>query len=142
MAPSAGPGRRNRGATLSEVALGTLIFAIFSLGTLALLIRCNQLNHQDSSLSQVNSLSEGLMEELVMLARTEDGFQSLASQPLRPAGDPDYVYAVDVSTPMSGLKKVSLSLYYHDPQGGPASIDTARPNLGLATCLGTAVEQP
>lgn len=124
------------------MALGTLIFALFSLGTLALLIRCNQLNHQDSSLSQVNSLSEGLMEELVMLARSEDGFQKLDSLSLRPAGDPNYVYAVDVSAPMSGLKRVTLVLYYHDPQGSAAAIDTTRPNLGLATSLGTALEQP
>ncbi|MBS2040566.1 hypothetical protein JST97_36605 [bacterium] len=135
-------GRAHRGATLSEVALGTFIFAVFSLGVLALLIRCNQLSHQDKSLSQVNTLSEGLMEELVMLARSEDGFQKLASQSLRPANDPDYVYAVDVSSAMSGLKKVTLLLYYHDSQGSPAAIDTARPNLGLAVCLGTALEQP
>ena len=134
--------RQSRGATLAEVALGTFIFAVFSLGVLALLIRCNQLNHQDKSLSQVNSLSEGLMEELVMLARSEGGFQNLASQSLRPAGDPDYLYSVEVSTPMTGLKKVTLLLYYHDPAGSAAAIDTARPNLGLATCLGTAVEQP
>ncbi len=131
-----------RGATLSEVALGTFIFALFSLGVLALLVRCNQLSHQDKSLSQVNTLSEGLMEELVMLARSEDGFSNLASQSLRPAGDPDYVYSVEVSSPMSGLKKVSLMLYYHDPLGSPVAIDRARPNSGLAVCLGTAVEQP
>lgn len=135
-------GRDRSGATLSEVALGTFIFAVFSLGVLALLVRCNQLSHQDKSLSQVNTLSEGLMEELVMLARSEDGFTSLASQSLRPSADPDYLYAVDVSSPMSGLKKVTLLLYYHDPVGSPAAIDTARPNLGLAVCLGTAVEQP
>lgn len=135
-------GRRRRGATLSEVALGTFIFAIFSLGVLALLVRCNQLSHQDKSLSQVNTLSEGLMEELVMAARSEDGFQKLASQSLRPASDPNYVYSVDISAPMSGLKKVTLLLYYHDSQGSPAAIDTARPNSGLAVCLGTAVEQP
>ena len=88
-------GRARKGATLSEVALGTFIFAVFSLGVLALLVRCNQLSQQDKSLSQVNTLSEGLMEELVMVARSEDGFQKLDSQSLRPTTDPEYVYAVE-----------------------------------------------
>lgn len=131
-----------RGASLAEVALGTLIFAMFSLGMLGLLTRSNQLNQQDRQLSQINSLSEGLMEELVMLGRTEEGYANLSSMPLRASQDPDYIYAVEVSDQGMGLKKVSLLLYYHDPGGSPLAVDLRRPRGGLAVCLGTSLEQP
>lgn len=133
---------RRRGASLAEVALGTLIFAMFSLGMLGLLTRSNQLNQQDRQLSQVNSLSEALMEELVMLGRTEEGYSALTTTPLRPSQDPDYVYAVQVSDQGPGLKKVSLLLYFHDPGGAPVAVDIRRPRGGLAVCLGTSLEQP
>lgn len=57
-----------RGASLAEVALGTFIFAVFSLAILALLVRSKQLDTTDKTMSQVNSLSEALMEEVVMSA--------------------------------------------------------------------------
>ncbi len=131
-----------RGATLAEVVLGTFIFAVFSLAMLGLLTRSNQLNQQDRQLSQINSLSEGIMEELVMMGRSETGYAALADMPLRPSQDPDYVYAVQVNASNLGLKKVSLLLYYHDAAGSPIAIDTRRPHGGLAVCLGTALEEP
>lgn len=130
------------GASLAEVALGTFIFAVFSLAILALLVRSKQLDTSDKTMSQVNSLSEALMEEVVMAARTADGFAALATTGLIASQDPDYVYALDVVTTAPGLKKVSLLLYYHDPLGPPTAIDSNRPNGALALCLGTALEQP
>ncbi len=132
-----------KGATLAEVIVGMLVFSLFALAVLGMLAMAADLNQRDTEINQVNQLSQGLMEEAVMAARSQEGYQQLRPLGLRPCADPRFLYALEVEEQTDGpevlgLKKVSVLLYYTDP-ANPTVPDPRRP---LATCLGTQVEAP
>lgn len=131
-----------RGSTLAEVIVGILVFSLFALALLGVMGQSVQLNRRGKELQQVHSLTEGYLEELIMLGRTPVGYAALASQALRPCPDADYVYATEVSELNPGLKKVCVMVYHHDSYGSAAAIDPRRPNGGLALCLSSLLEQP
>ena len=140
--PSANDRKRVRGSTLAEVAVGMLVFSLFALALLGVMAQSAQLNRRGRELQQVHSLTEGYLEEAIMVARTPAGYLGLAAQALRPCQDSNYVYSMDVTEPNPGLKKICIMVYHHDPHGTSTAIDPARPNSGLALCLSSLVEQP
>lgn len=129
---------------MAEIVVGLLVFSVFALAVLAMLGSSANLNQRGTELNQINQLSQGLMEQAVMAARSQAGYQQLQSLGLRPCpADPRFLYALEVDeqtqgTEVLGLKKVSVLLYFADPEN-PAIPDQRRP---LATCLGTQVEAP
>lgn len=132
-----------KGATLAEVIVGLLVFTLFALAVLAMLGTSANLNQRGTEMNQINHLSQGLMEEAVMAARSQTGYQKLQSLGLRPCADARFLYALEVEEQTQGpevlgLKKVSVLIYFADPEN-PAIPDKRRP---LATCLGTQVEAP
>ena len=137
--------RRNplhRGATLAEVIFGILIFSIFVFGVLGTLGQSAHLNLRDKEVNQVSTLTQGYLEQTIMLAHSKSGYYALTHQGYTAANDSDFIYALDVSQPMPGSKKVAVLLYYHDPSDGPLVVDPRRPNSGLALCLSTLVIEP
>lgn len=135
--------RRARcGATLAEAVFGTVIFALFALGVLGTLGQSAHLNVRDKEVNQVNSLTQGYLEQLVMQAKTKAGYFKLAPMALRSADDPYYLYAVDIAHTMPGTTRIAVLLYYHDPVTPATTIDVRRPNGGMALCLSTLVEEP
>jgi Tfp pilus assembly protein PilV len=135
-----------RGSTLAEVIVGLLVFSLFALAILGMLARAAELSQRDAEINQVNQLCTGLLEQTLIVAREAQGYQDLASSPLRAAPDPRYLYAVDVREWTQGhealnLKKVQVLLYYADP-GDPDQPDPRRARGGLALCLGTDVQAP
>jgi len=136
-------GMSRSGATLAEVIVGLLVFSLFALAVLGMLGMAANLNRRGAEVNQLNQLSQGLMEEAVLAARSQAGYQELKSLSLRPCVDPRYLYALEVEEQTQagealGLKKISVLLYYSDPEN-PAIVDKRRPQ---ATCLGTQVEAP
>jgi Tfp pilus assembly protein PilV len=132
-----------QGSTLSEVLLAILVFALFSFGMMGVLGQSASLNSRDREVNQSTLLAQGLVEQLVMVSREVNGYQTTVSKGYTQCADPDFVYALDVSETIPGTKKVSVMLYYHDrADGSPISVDPRRVNQGLAICLSTIVEKP
>src|SRR5688572_3496722 len=110
-----------KGATLAEIVVGLLVFSLFALAVLAMLGSSAHLNQRGTELNQIHQLSQGIMEEAVMAARSQDGYQQLQSLGLRPCADARFLYALEVEeqtqgTEVLGLKKLSVLLYFADPE--------------------------
>ena len=133
---------KRHGATLAEVVFGIMIFALFVFGVLGTLGQSAHLNVRDKEVNQVNSLTQGYLEQIVMQAKTRPGYYQLASSGLRASDDPDFIYALDVRPGFPGTTKVAVLLYYHDPSGPALTPDPRRPRGGLALCLSTLVGEP
>ncbi|MFA7482239.1 MAG: hypothetical protein WC314_17160 [Vulcanimicrobiota bacterium] len=131
----------SRASTLAEVLIGMVVLSIAVLALLGILIQSSYLDRADATSTEVLAIAEGLLEVSLAQVQDRDGFQGIAAISLTPADNPDYLYERRVSELTSGLKKLSISLYYADP-GDPTLPDPQRGQDGHALTLSVTVTEP
>lgn len=129
------------GATLAEVLIGLALFIVFSLAILAVLIQSAKLDRREEENTAISALGQMLLEERINQARTMQGYQSLANAGLSPSGDPGFLYDAEVVDVSDGLKKVTVTVYFADPDS-PGVRDARRPRNGQALTLSVILGEP
>ena len=130
-----------QGATLAEVMIGLLVFAIFTLAITATLIQAARLEQKEEENTHVTFVAQRLIEQRVDEARTPTGYANLANVPVSPAPEAGFLYQQEVVELTPGLKKITVSLFYVDREN-PAVVDAGRPRGGEALTLGVTVGEP
>lgn len=135
------PSDHKNGATLAEVLIGLALFIVFSLAILAVLIQSAKLDRREAENTAISALGQMLLEERINRARTMEGYQALAGVGLSPTGDPDFLYDAEVVDVSDGLKKVTVTVYFADPDS-PGVRDATRPRSGQALTLSVILGEP
>lgn len=121
--------------------VGLALFAVASLAILGLIIQSAKLDVKEEENTQISAVAQQLMELEVDKARDHEGYDSLANVLLTPTSDPDYLYEETVTDVSDGLKKVTVTLYYADPNN-PNTADITRPKAGECFTLSTIIGEP
>ena len=130
-----------KASTLAEVLIGMAVLTLVVIAVLGILIQSSYLEQTDTEQTRVLAMAEGLVEARVDDARVLENFQNLQSISLTPCVDPDFLYKQVVTEMPLGLKKVSISVFYADPNN-PTQPDTSRNRGGEALTLSVAIAEP
>jgi hypothetical protein len=130
-----------KASTLAEVLIGMAVLTLVVIAVLGILIQTSYLEQTDTEQTQVLALAEGLMEERVDETRVLETFRELESVSLTPCVNPDFLYEQVVTDMPLGMKKISISIFYADPND-PTQPDTSKSRGGHALTLSVAIAEP
>ena len=133
--------RKLRASTIAEVLVGMVVLSMVVLAVLGILIQSSYLERTDGEQTEVLAITQGILEQRIDEARLKQGFQDLASLPLSPCVEPEFLYEQEVQELELGLKKLSVSVYYAD-RSNPGVPDSSRVRQGHALTLSVTLVEP
>jgi type II secretory pathway pseudopilin PulG len=128
-------------STLAEVLVAMVVLTIVVLAVLGILIQSSYLEQNDVKQTEILALAQGLLESRVDDARVLEGFQDLESIALTPCINPDYLYEQLVSDMPLGMKRISVTIFFADPNN-PTQPDPSLSRGGHALTLSVAIAEP
>lgn len=133
--------KSSQASTLAEVLIGMVVLTLVILAVLGILIQSSYLEQTDSEQTEVLALAQGLLEARVDEARVLENFHSLSSVSITPCEDPNYLYEQSVRDLPMGVKKITVSIFYANPND-PSVPDPNREHGGRALTLSVSLAEP
>ncbi|MCA9777519.1 MAG: hypothetical protein KC800_12405 [Candidatus Eremiobacteraeota bacterium] len=133
--------RKIGASTLAEVLISMVVLTLVVLAVLGILIQSSYLEQNDAEQTEVLALAQGLLEAQLDEARVLEQFNALESVSMTPTVDPNYLYEQRVTDMPLRMKKISISVFYADPNN-PSVPDASRERGGRALTLSVAVVEP
>lgn len=122
---------RRKGISLIEVLIAITILAIATMAIFGALMSSMDLNGKDREITQATNFAQRAIENIrndCSITENFDALQSVAYTSIQE--NPRMIYNAQVQSIQSGMKKLTVSVYYINEKSGLVEPDTSRPNGG------------
>ena len=132
-----------RGISLIEVLIAMTVLAVATLGIFGALMTSMDLNGKDREITQATNFAQRALEDIrhdCTVTGNYDALQSAGYAQIQE--NPRLIYDSQVQSIHTGLKKLTVNVYYINEKSGLAEPDLSRPNGGKIAGLSCYLIRP
>jgi Tfp pilus assembly protein PilV len=134
---------KSKGISLIEVLIAATVLLIATMAIFGALITSMDLNTKDREITQATNFAQRALEDIRNNCGVTENFDALSNVPYTQIQEnPRMLYDAQVQNLQTGLKKLTVTVYYINEKSGLVQPDASRPNGGKIAVLSCYLIRP